>query len=645
MGSRYKSDTRHERDLRNDALGASFVHGASSAADFFNLKAFLRDDFSDRIGDPADPYGSLAPGGVAFGQIERRPDRDLFQINLTAGETYTFDLSSRRLDTHLRVLDANGAQLAFDDDSGNMLNSSITLTIATSGTYFLEAKGVGGTRGFYNIKASGITTPPPPAGDDFRDSIGDTTAPLGALSVAGASAGSIEAAGDKDLFAINLEAGKNYTFDLLTVASLGLSDPMLRLFSTSGTLLASNDDFGGSLNSQITYRATQAGTFYLEASSAVANETGRYSLFARTAVVPPADDDFRDGIGDTTAPLGAVAQGVTSTGSIETTGDKDVFAINLEAGKTYTFDLRTGTASGLADPLLKLFSSTGTLLRENDDFGTSLDSQITFQADRTGTFYLEASSAVANDTGRYSITSTTTTSPPPPTGAFDIEIRFTGNAQFQAAFEQAAARWEQVIVGDLSPVVSARLGLVDDLVIEASAIAIDGRGGILAQAGPREFRNSVTGLPFSGIMEFDTADLQQMASSGRLVGVIMHEMGHVLGLGTLWDQFGLKSDNFSYTGQNALAEYRRLSGNAAATFVPLENTGGAGTQGSHWRESIFESELMTGYDSGRMQLSRLTIAALQDLGYEVNYAAADAYTLPLVSGAGMNLVDHELFAI
>ena len=645
MGSKYKTGMTHERKPSIDPIGVDFVQGVSAAYDFFDLKAFNRDDFSDRIGDPADPYGILTPGGVAFGRIEKRFDRDLFQINLTAGETYTFDLGSRRLDTHLRLLDANGVQLALDDDSGNLLNSSITMTIATSGTYFLEAKVIGGTKGFYNIRASGSTTPPPPAGDDFRDSIGDTTTPLGTLSIAGASAGSIETVGDKDFFAISLEVGETYTFDLLTIASPGLSDPMLKLFSTSGNLLASNDDFGGSLNSQITYRATQTGTFFLEASSAVTNDIGRYSLSARSAVSPPGGDDFRDGIGDTTAPFGALTPGSTSTGSIETTGDKDVFAINLEAGKTYTFDLRSGTASGLSDPLLKLFSSTGTLLRENDDFGTSLNSQITFQADRTGTFYLEASSALTNGIGRYSITSTTATSPPLPTGAFDIEIRFTGDAQFQAAFEQAAARWEQVIVGDLPSIVSARLGVIDDLVIEASAIAIDGQGGILAQAGPREFRSSGSGLPFSGIMEFDTADLQQMAAGGRLVGVITHEMGHVLGLGTLWDRFGLKADNFSYTGQNALTEYRRLSGNAAATFVPLENTGGAGTQGSHWRESVFESELMTGFDSGRMELSRLTIAALQDLGYEVNYSAADAYTLPLRAGGEINSVNHELFVI
>jgi hypothetical protein len=82
---------------------------------------------------------------------------------------------------------------------------------------------------------------------------------------------------------------------------------------------------------------------------------------------------------------------------------------------------------------------------------------------------------------------------------------------------------------------------------------------------------------------------------------------------------------------NALREYRTLSGNAAATGVPVENTGGQGTRDSHWRDSVFGAELMTGYAEPagvRMPISRLTVGALEDLGYGVNYAAADSYTMP-----------------
>jgi hypothetical protein len=68
--------------------------------------------------------------------------------------------------------------------------------------------------------------------------------------------------------------------------------------------------------------------------------------------------------------------------------------------------------------------------------------------------------------------------------------------------------------------------------------------------------------------------------------------------------------------------------------VPLETGGGAGTAGSHWSESVFGSELMTGFISGVPDpLSTVTVGDLKDMGYTVNYSAADAYTL------GQRLVD------
>ena len=43
---------------------------------------------------------------------------------------------------------------------------------------------------------------------------------------------------------------------------------------------------------------------------------------------------------------------------------------------------------------------------------------------------------------------------------------------------------------------------------------------------------------------------------------------------------------------------------------------------------MFNNELMTGYSDFDERLSRLTVAALADQGYGVNFAAADPYTLP-----------------
>ncbi|MEZ5774976.1 MAG: leishmanolysin-related zinc metalloendopeptidase [Hyphomicrobiaceae bacterium] len=175
---------------------------------------------------------------------------------------------------------------------------------------------------------------------------------------------------------------------------------------------------------------------------------------------------------------------------------------------------------------------------------------------------------------------------------------------------------------------SGNFGFIDDLLIRAVVTPIDGPGGILGQAGPDWIRTS-SKLPYHGVMFFDSADVASMHSGGTLTDVVLHEMGHVLGFGTLWSYLGLSS-GIRYTGAHALTEYRSLTGDSGATFVPLENGGGPGTAYSHWEEQLFDNELMTGYLGGfgsGNPISRTTIGALQDLGYTVNYAQANAYSL------------------
>lgn len=216
---------------------------------------------------------------------------------------------------------------------------------------------------------------------------------------------------------------------------------------------------------------------------------------------------------------------------------------------------------------------------------------------------------------------------------FAIDVRFLGglSATQRAVFEVAAARWSEIIVGDL-PAATVDGATVDDVLIDARGVAIDGANGILGQAGPTLLRNE-SRLPAAGIMEFDIGDLAQLEASGGLLNVIIHEMGHVLGIGTLWQAknllSGAGSPNPIFTGMNAMREFAVLANRAAPLPVPVANTGGQGTRDGHWREAVFGSELMTGFLNPAVNpISRLTIASLEDLGYEVNYAAADPYVLP-----------------
>src|SRR3954467_1846932 len=78
--------------------------------------------------------------------------------------------------------------------------------------------------------------------------------------------------------------------------------------------------------------------------------------------------------------------------------------------------------------------------------------------------------------------------------AYKIEVRFLGGlttAQ-KNAFKAAADRWSRVIVGDL-PSVVVDGEVIDDLLILAQGVPIDGRGGILGQAGPTHLRPASAG--------------------------------------------------------------------------------------------------------------------------------------------------------
>ena len=208
---------------------------------------------------------------------------------------------------------------------------------------------------------------------------------------------------------------------------------------------------------------------------------------------------------------------------------------------------------------------------------------------------------------------------------YSIKFNFdkTVSAIYQAVFQAAATRWDSIITTNLPDYEG-----IHDLIINVSMPVIDGIGGILGQSGPTVLR-PITNLPAEGIMEFDIADVINMAAKNLLPDVILHEMAHVLGFGNLWQEDTLKNSSGDYIGVHALAAYRILDNNPTVTSIPIEKNGGSGTAGVHWDEQTFGSELMTGYTSnGVMPLSAMSIGAMQDLGYTVDYTKADPYTLP-----------------
>lgn len=210
--------------------------------------------------------------------------------------------------------------------------------------------------------------------------------------------------------------------------------------------------------------------------------------------------------------------------------------------------------------------------------------------------------------------------PPAVVGRFGIDLRFGDSVPeaHRAAFRAAADRWQQVIVGDLPDAHFPGYFVfpaadVDDLLIDVLAVGIDGPGGALADSGP-DFLRPGSFLPFHAVLRIDAADAAGLYDSGALYYVALHEIGHCLGFGTVWEYLGLKAGD-AFVGPNAVREY--------GGPVPLEVGGGPGTAGKHWSEAVFGNEIMTGYlSAGPGPIGRVTIASLADLGYTVNMGAA-----------------------
>jgi hypothetical protein len=263
--------------------------------------------------------------------------------------------------------------------------------------------------------------------------------------------------------------------------------------------------------------------------------------------------------------------------------------------------------------------------------------------------------------------------------SFNIIVRFFDDANMTAGqkllFTQAAARIQGVVTGDVPAVGLNQTDIsgclkqangttvlsetIDDLLIYATVKTMDGPGNVLASAGPCFVRvpgasPSVTDYtPVIGLMSFDKDDINSLTGpGGNLQDVITHEMLHVVGIGSLWACTGspacrgfidnpntsnplynapqARSGCVSVGGTTSCASKVPAEGCAGITeceILPNDSTNGAGTRDTHWRESTFDTELMTGFLDSANPFSSVTIGALADLGYTVNATDNDTYTI------------------
>lgn len=272
--------------------------------------------------------------------------------------------------------------------------------------------------------------------------------------------------------------------------------------------------------------------------------------------------------------------------------------------------------------------NTGTVTQTYDDtntYGGSCTIQLTFVSSTSGTSSYDCvtGQGVTEAWRRDTVDSS----------SFNIELIWASDrpGSVDSAFRTAVARWESIIAANINAVyVSGRVafGVIDDLRIYARVAVIDGASGTLAIAGTRYVRVS-SKLPAVSRVTLDEDDVSGLSATD-LHDLIVHEIAHALGFGTVWEDLGLLSGSgldTHFNGANAIAAFDAAGGSGyAREKVPVDGDGG------HWPSSVFGgNEVMIGTlirGASQRAVSAITVQSMADVGYTVNAGAADGYTLP-----------------
>ena len=266
----------------------------------------------------------------------------------------------------------------------------------------------------------------------------------------------------------------------------------------------------------------------------------------------------------------------------------------------------------------------------------------------------------------------------------DVNGTVLTNAKMKTAIDYAVRRWGEVLEdvmdvrADVGRDVPLEFGCqtveepplyvtaIDDMLVWVDAFHDDGPGGTLAAAtvcnvrdradAPVYERREGYGIPVVGWFYFDLDDVDRLTQD-QLNSIVLHELGHTLGLGMpsraagTWYQQAECADPNSSTGRcygpfgilpytpgpTAIRAFDAANGSLFfRRKVPLEPGFRSGSSGGHWEEDVLQYELMTPYLSmradGAIPFSAITAGFLFDMGYSLQGTLStswpDQYCIP-----------------
>lgn len=317
----------------------------------------------------------------------RQQPAKIHELKLSKGKLYQIDLTSKDFDSYLRLVDSTGKEVASDDDSGGELNSRIKYTPTQDDSFKIYVTTFAGGQGAYVLKIKG-------SGDAVAKDGGKEEMLINANDNLAQTDNPDPRQRPAKLYEVKFKKGRDYQIDLKSDAF----DAYLTLADGKNDVIAQNDDFGGTLNSRIVFKAVQDGAFKIYASSLGGDGVGAYTLTVKA--------------------LGAAAGGGGGKLKTPTAGNPTrhqdqltpndppdnvrqrpakSYSVEMKGGKTYVINL-----TSVWDNYLRLEGPNGQQLAADDDSGGQLNARITFMCPADGVYRVIAT-AFGGGTGDFSL--------------------------------------------------------------------------------------------------------------------------------------------------------------------------------------------------------------------------------------------------
>ncbi len=447
-------------------------------------------DPNDAISEAA-ALGSISTAAITV-NANISPDTDVNMVGftVTAGQVVDFDIDTTLngaggLGSYIRLFNAQGAQLAFNNDGiapGETtlgIDAYLRFTFSTAGTYYLsvsnsnnvlfdpvtgngDAAGGSNATGNYQL----IVQTAPAIVTDPNDAISEASA-LGALSTSAITVNAnISPDTDVNMVSFTVTAGQVIDFDIDTpVNGTGGLASYIRLFDAQGAQLAFNNDGAApgenalGFDAYLRYAFTTGGTFYLGVSNSNnvlydpisgngdaaggANAIGSYQLIIQALPI-----DINDAISEATA-IGAISTTpLIVNATIVTDIDVNMVSFTVSAGQAVDFDIDTVlNGPGGLGSYIRLFNAQGQQLSFNNDAVAPGESVVGFDA------YLRYTFAVG--------------------GTYYLGISNQNNSQYDPLTGNGDAAGGFHSIGNYQLIVQTAAGVVtdpNDAISEASAL-------------------------------------------------------------------------------------------------------------------------------------------------------------------------------